>query len=299
MPEDRRASWRLPLAEGRPVMLKIGWRRMEGRCVDMSAGGFTVALQTERPVDAGAPIKLLTPDGVYVMKVIHVRRDADGLRLGLERVGEVEPAFQQRRSSARRRWFDVRRSRESSILAGFAVWAVAMLAISLGPDWWSRNLIGPIHRQVAPLFDFGASMGFTGTSGGAPASFVPTDNFLRPPVEKRERNPVAFDDYASGRRVDRDRSWSSGSRTQASAGSRTSSTDSSWSSWASKIGLSADQSQRLRSLLQGRSLRVDPQQLTELSASDLQPVYSALDDAQKSRLEAYLSTGKGGTANGR
>lgn len=87
MSDDRRTTFRAPLAETREAVLIAPGQRLRVRIVEESSGGLSVATIRDCPFANGSRLRLSTDDGdVSAVEIIHCRKAGRRTIIGLRRI---------------------------------------------------------------------------------------------------------------------------------------------------------------------------------------------------------------------
>jgi hypothetical protein len=90
MREDRRRAWRFPVLEEHQMAdMRVGDAALRVRLVDQSATGFMIAVDKHPGVYPGEVVWLQTSAGWTEVRVVKVRQEVDGTRIGLERLSDL------------------------------------------------------------------------------------------------------------------------------------------------------------------------------------------------------------------
>src|SRR5688500_7685686 len=90
MREDRRKAWRFPVLEEHQMAdMRVGDAALRVRLLDQSATGFMISVDKHPGVYAGEVVWLQTAAGWTEVRVVKVRQEVEGTRIGLERLADL------------------------------------------------------------------------------------------------------------------------------------------------------------------------------------------------------------------
>jgi len=94
MTEERRESYRCPIQSGMDTAALRTWRGdVMVRIVEESAGGFTISGDKPRhmkKIKPGQTMSMVAASGCCEVRVVHVTHNDDGVRVGLQRLREMQ-----------------------------------------------------------------------------------------------------------------------------------------------------------------------------------------------------------------
>ena len=275
MSEDRRQSRRLPVAEDQQgAILELDGRRIEGRVLNISAGGFSVELPAGEAVESRTEFIIQTSTGEHRVRVTATFMEGDRLCLGLQRLEDfVSPELPRNVSGRLWRYIGGSASVVGSI-AGVALVAGIVYFGYRGSTWAVNATIAAQPRAA-----------------GQPASSEEV-------APNRETQPAAGDERQTERqsvaRTDKERTSST---TDARDGDVADEPDApppdkvhfAWGVWAAELGLTFEQFHEITKWLGDRFDSLLPARLAELGDDELGRLFEILSDEQRTKLKTLLA----------
>lgn len=121
MDDNRRSTFRAPIADDRSATLVIGSRRLDVQLIDESAGGFGVAADSGPEFEPDAVGRLEFDDGQTAeVQAVYVETDSGRIHIGLKRTASFGD-FDSRRAA--------RQTNPKILLAGIVIGLVMGFAL--------------------------------------------------------------------------------------------------------------------------------------------------------------------------
>jgi hypothetical protein len=217
---DQRRSIRLPVSlEQASAVLRIGRRSTAGTMVNESAGGFAVRVAGDSAITVRQVLLLGVSSGWSRARVTYAQRDENGLVLGLQRLSDVQPEFED--SSGSGLWiFDrLRMRRPVSDWSWYLGGVLVVCGVTLAATIWQVVSASDPSNVVLKANDHGGL--HRAVPGGAPTT-IRTGNHSSATAESNaltERvggSLRAVESWLAGRARDAGK-WLSGVRGAATA----------------------------------------------------------------------------------
>jgi hypothetical protein len=134
---ERRKTFRIPVNDDASCRLKTRYETVNCELLEESAGGYAVLAPSQRRLKPELDAILTTPRGVFTVRIAHISRVPNGIKVGLERTGEMET--KNNASDSRKRTNRPSSTRNPLAPSVVGPLIVAIILLMVGAEYWIRT----------------------------------------------------------------------------------------------------------------------------------------------------------------